>query len=86
MYRKLWFLSNSKLVGQYCGTLWTNHDAGEDINLGHDIIKGKVKAHKSIEQKHSFEKSSFQWFSASQNMTETDEGTTQIVCRLLATL
>jgi hypothetical protein len=26
----------------------------------------------------------FQWFSAPQNMTETDAGTTQIVSRLLA--
>jgi hypothetical protein len=28
----------------------------------------------------------FQWFSTPQNMAETDEGTTQIVSRLLAAL
>jgi hypothetical protein len=36
-----------------------NYKSGEDVNLGHDIIKGKPKAHQSIKQKDSFEKSSF---------------------------
>jgi hypothetical protein len=57
MYRKLWFVLKFKLVGPYCDTLWTNHEAGENINLGHDIIKGEAKAHQSIQQKNSFEKS-----------------------------
>jgi hypothetical protein len=39
MYRKWWFLSNSKLVGQYCDTLWKDHEFGENIDLDHDIIK-----------------------------------------------
>jgi hypothetical protein len=59
MYRKLWFVSNSKLVGPYCGTLWTNHDGGEAIILGHDIIKGEPKTYQSIKQKDDFEKSPF---------------------------
>jgi hypothetical protein len=57
MYRKLWFLSNSNLVGPYRYTLWTDHESGENINLSHDIIKRERKAHRSIEQKDSFEKS-----------------------------
>jgi hypothetical protein len=56
MYRKWWFLSNSKLVGPYCDTLWTNHESSENIDLGHVIIKMEPKAHQSIEQKDSFEK------------------------------
>jgi hypothetical protein len=36
-----------------------NHESGEDINLGHDIIKREPKAHQSIKQKDGFEKSSF---------------------------
>jgi hypothetical protein len=59
MYRKLWFVPNSKLVWLYCDALWTNHDVGEDIILGHDIIKGEAKAHQSIKHKDSLEKSSF---------------------------
>jgi hypothetical protein len=34
-----------------------NHEAGEDINLGHDVIKGEAKAHQSLKQKDGFEKS-----------------------------
>jgi hypothetical protein len=34
-----------------------NHESGENINLGNDIIKREPKAHQSIEQKESFEKS-----------------------------
>jgi hypothetical protein len=63
-----------------------NHESGENINLGYGIIKREPKIHQTIEQKDSFEKHLFQWFSAPQNMTETDEGTTQIVSRLLAAL
>jgi hypothetical protein len=59
MYRKLRFVSNSKLVWPYCDTLWTNREAEENINLGHNIIKGEDKAHQSIKQKDSFEKSPF---------------------------
>jgi hypothetical protein len=59
MYRKLWFLSNSKLVWPYCDTLWTDDESGEDINLNQDIIKREPKVHQSIRQKDSFEKSSF---------------------------
>jgi hypothetical protein len=59
MYRKLWFVSNSKLVWPYCNTLWTDDEAGEDINLDHDIIQREPKAYQSIKQKESFEKSSF---------------------------
>jgi hypothetical protein len=55
MYRKLWFVSNPRLVWPYCDSLWTNHDAGVDINLDHDIIKGEAKAHQSIKHKDSFE-------------------------------
>jgi hypothetical protein len=33
-----------------------NHESGENINLGHDIIKREPKAHQSIKQKDSFEK------------------------------
>jgi hypothetical protein len=36
-----------------------NHESGENINLGHDIIKGEAKSHQSIKQKDSFEKSCF---------------------------
>jgi hypothetical protein len=36
-----------------------NHESGEDINLGHDIVKREPKAHQSIEQKDGFEKSPF---------------------------
>jgi hypothetical protein len=57
MYRKLWFLSNSKLIWPYCDTLWTNHESGENINLGHDIIKREAKAHQSIKQEDGFEQS-----------------------------
>jgi hypothetical protein len=60
------------------------HESGENINLGHDIIKREPKTHQFIEQKDSFENRLLQWFSAPQNMTETDEGTIQIVSRLLA--
>jgi hypothetical protein len=84
MYRKLWFVSNSKLARPYCDTLWTNHESGEDINSGHDIIKGEAKAHQSIKQKDNFENRLFQWFSAPQNPSETNERTTQIVSRLVA--
>jgi hypothetical protein len=34
-----------------------NHESGENINLGHDIIKREPKAHQAIKQKDSFEKS-----------------------------
>jgi hypothetical protein len=61
-----------------------NHESGENINLGHNIIKREPKAHQSIEHKIVSKNRLFQWFSAPQNMTETDEGTTQIVSRLLA--
>jgi hypothetical protein len=63
-----------------------NHESGKDINLGHDIIKREPKARQSIEQEDRFGEPPFQWFSAPQNMTETDEGTTQIVSRLRAAL
>jgi hypothetical protein len=33
-----------------------NRESGENINLGHDIIKTEPKSHQSIEQKDSFEK------------------------------
>jgi hypothetical protein len=33
-----------------------NHESGENINLGHDIIKRDPKARQSIKQKESFEK------------------------------
>jgi hypothetical protein len=33
-----------------------NHESGENINLGHDIIKRKPKAYQSMGQKDSFEK------------------------------
>jgi hypothetical protein len=59
MYRKRWFVSNSTLAGPYCGTLWTNHESGENVNLDHDTIKRAAKAHQSIKQKDGFEKSSF---------------------------
>jgi hypothetical protein len=59
MYRKLRFVSNSKLVGASCDTPWTDHESGENLNLGHDIIKREPKAHQSIKQKDSFEKWSF---------------------------
>jgi hypothetical protein len=36
-----------------------NHESGEDINLGHHIIKGEARDHQSIKQKDSFEKPSF---------------------------
>jgi hypothetical protein len=61
-----------------------NHESGANINLGHDIIERQPHAHQYIEQKDSFENPLFQWFSAPQNMTERDEGTTQIISRLLA--
>jgi hypothetical protein len=86
MYRKWWFLSNSKLVRPYCDTLWKNRESAENINLGHNVIKREPKAHQSIEQKDSFENHIFQWFMAPQNMTETDQATTQIVSRLLIAL
>jgi hypothetical protein len=84
MYRKLWFVSNSKLVGSYCNSLRTDDESGANINLDHDTIKREPKVHQFIEEKDSFENRLFQWFIAPQNMTETDEGTTQIVSRLLA--
>jgi hypothetical protein len=34
-----------------------NHESGDDINLAHDIIKRKPKAHQSIGQKDGFGKS-----------------------------
>jgi hypothetical protein len=34
-----------------------NHESGENINLGHDIIKRELKAQQSIKQKDSFEES-----------------------------
>jgi hypothetical protein len=34
-----------------------NHESGENINLGDDIIKSEPKAHQSIQQKDSFKKS-----------------------------
>jgi hypothetical protein len=34
-----------------------NHESGEDIDLSHDIITREPKAHQSIQQKDSFEKS-----------------------------
>jgi hypothetical protein len=61
-----------------------NHESGETINLGHDIIKRELRSHQSIKQKDSFDNRFFQWFSAPQNMTETDEGPTQIVSLLVA--
>jgi hypothetical protein len=33
-----------------------NHESGENIDLGHDIINRQPKAHQSIEQKDGFEK------------------------------
>jgi hypothetical protein len=36
-----------------------NRESGENISLGHDIIKREPKAHQSIEQKASFKKWSF---------------------------
>jgi hypothetical protein len=36
-----------------------NYESGENVNLGHDIIKREPKVHQSIKQKDSFEKSSF---------------------------
>jgi hypothetical protein len=36
-----------------------NHESGENINLGHDIIKREPIAHQSIEQKDGFEKPPF---------------------------
>jgi hypothetical protein len=36
-----------------------NHESGEKISLGHDIIEREPKAHQSIEQKDSFEEWSF---------------------------
>jgi hypothetical protein len=36
-----------------------NHESGENLNLGHDIIKGEPKAHQSIKEKDGFEKSPF---------------------------
>jgi hypothetical protein len=36
-----------------------NHESRENINLDHDTIKREPKAHQSIEQKDSFEKSPF---------------------------
>jgi hypothetical protein len=32
-----------------------NHESGEDINLGYNIIKKEPKSYQSIEQKDSFE-------------------------------
>jgi hypothetical protein len=86
MYRKLSFVSNSKLVGPYCDTLWTDHESGENLNLSHNIIKREVKLTNPLNRKIVSKKCLFQWFSAPQNMTERDEGTTQIVYRLLAAL
>jgi hypothetical protein len=84
MYQKWWLLSNSNLVRQYYDTPWTNHESSENIDLSHDIIKRQSKAQQSIKLKGSFENRIFQWFSAPQNMNETDEATTQIVSWLLA--
>jgi hypothetical protein len=61
-----------------------NHEPGENINLGHNIIKSNQRLTNPSNRKIVSNNRIFQWFSAPQNMTETDEGTTQIVSRLLA--
>jgi hypothetical protein len=61
-----------------------NHESGENINLDHNIIKENQKLTNPSNRKIVSENGFFQWFSAPQNMTETDEGTTQIVSRLVA--
>jgi hypothetical protein len=33
-----------------------NYESGENINLGHDIIKREPQTHQSIKQKDGFEK------------------------------
>jgi hypothetical protein len=65
-----------------------NHESGENINLDHDIIKTREnqKFTNPSNRKIVSANRPFQWFSAPQNMTETDEDTTQIVSRLLTAL